>query len=68
MSVFNLLKNRIEEMEENGDVDGLIHALNDDAENVRREAVMALERIGDKSATEPLIQTLKDTKPYKKKQ
>jgi HEAT repeat protein len=60
MSVFNLLKNRIEEMEENGDVDGLIHALNDDAENVRREAVMALERIGDKRATEPLIQTLQD--------
>ena len=60
MSVFNLLKNRIEEMEERGDVDGLIHALNDDAENVRREAVMALERIGDTRATEPLIQTLQD--------
>jgi len=27
MRVFNLLKTRIEEMEENGDVDGLIHAL-----------------------------------------
>ncbi len=60
MSVFNLLKNRIEEMEERGDVDGLIQALNDDAENVRREAVMALERIGDTRATEPLIQTLQD--------
>jgi tetratricopeptide (TPR) repeat protein len=60
MSVFNLLKNRIEEMEERGDVDGLIHALNDDAENVRREAVMALERIGDTRATEPLIQALQD--------
>ena len=41
-------------------MDGLIHALNDDTENVRREAVMALERIGDTRATEPLIQTLQD--------
>ena len=47
-------------MEENGDVDGLIHALNDDSENVRREAIMALERIGDFRATEPLIQILQD--------
>jgi HEAT repeat protein len=60
MRVFNLLKTRIEEMEDNKDVDGLIHALNDDAENVRREAVMALERIGDVRATEPLIQKLQD--------
>ena len=60
MRVFNLLKTRIEEMEDNRDVDGLIHALNDDAENVRREAVMALERIGDVRATEPLIQKLQD--------
>ena len=58
MRVFNLLKTRIEEMEERGDVDGLIHSLNDDAENIRREAVMALERIGDSRATEPLIKTL----------
>ena len=58
MRVFNLLKTRIEEMEENGDVEGLIHALNDDAENVRREAMIALERIGDSRATEPLIQQL----------
>ena len=47
-------------MEENGDVEGLIHALNDDAENVRREAMMALERIGDSRATEPLIQQLQN--------
>ena len=58
MRVFNLLKTRIEEMEENGDVDGLIHELNDDSEDVRREAIMALERIGDFRATEPLIQIL----------
>jgi HEAT repeat protein/tetratricopeptide (TPR) repeat protein len=60
MRVFNLLKTRIEEMEEKGDVDGLIHALNDESENVRREAMMALERIGDIRATEPLIQILQD--------
>jgi HEAT repeats/Tetratricopeptide repeat/PBS lyase HEAT-like repeat len=60
MRVFNLLKTRIEEMEENGDVEGLIHALNDDAENVRREAMIALERIGDSRATEPLIQQLQN--------
>ena len=60
MRVFNLLKTRIEEMEENNDVEGLIHALNDDADNVRREAMNALERIGDSRATEPLIELLKD--------
>ena len=60
MRVFNLLRTRIEEMEDNGDVEGLIHALNDDSENVRREAVLALERIGDVRATEPLIQKLQD--------
>ena len=60
MRVFNLLKTRIEEMEENEDVEGLINALNDDAENVRREAMMALERIGDSRATEPLIQLLQN--------
>ena len=47
-------------MEENNDVEGLIHALNDDADNVRREAMNALERIGDSRATEPLIELLKD--------
>ena len=60
MRVFNLLKTRIEEMEENGDVEGLIHALKDDAENVRKEAMNALERIGDTRATEPLIELLQD--------
>ena len=60
MRVFNLLRTRIEEMEDNADVEGLIHALNDDSENVRREAVLALERIGDIRATEPLIQKLQD--------
>jgi HEAT repeat protein len=60
MRVFNLLKTRVEEMEENGDVEGLINALNDDTENVRREAMMALERIGDSRATEPLIQLLQN--------
>ena len=60
MRVFNLLKTRIEEMEEKGDVEGLIHALKDDADNVRREAMHALERIGDSRATEPLIELLKD--------
>ena len=60
MRVFNLLKTRIEEMEETGDVEGLIHALKDDAENVRREAMNALERIGDPRATEPLIELLQD--------
>ncbi len=60
MRVFNLLKTRIEEMEEAGDVEGLIHALKDDAENVRREAMNALERIGDSRATEPLIELLQD--------
>ncbi len=60
MRVFNLLRTRIEEMEDNADVEGLIHALNDDSENVRREAILALERIGDVRATEPLIQKLRD--------
>ena len=58
MRVFNLLKTRVEEMEEKGDVEGLIQSLEDDTENIRREAVMALERIGDFRATEPLIKTL----------
>ena len=60
MRVFNLLKTRIEEMEENGDVEGLIHSLKDDSENVRKEAMNALERIGDPRATEPLIDLLLD--------
>jgi HEAT repeat protein len=60
MRVFSLLKTRIEEMEEKGDVEGLIHALKDDSENVRREAMNALERIGDSRATEPLIELLQD--------
>ena len=47
-------------MEENGDVEGLIQALNNDSENNRREAITALERIGDSRATEPLIQLLHD--------
>ena len=58
MRVFNLLKNKIDEMEDKEDIDGLIDALNDNDENIRREALMALERIGDHRATEPIIQSL----------
>ncbi len=60
MRVFNLLKNRIDEMEDKEDIDGLIDALNDNDENMRKEALMALERIGDHRATEHIMQSLKD--------
>ncbi len=60
MRVFNLLKNRIDEMEDKEDIDGLIDALNDNDENIRKEALMALERIGDHRATEHIMQSLQD--------
>ena len=69
MRVFNLLKNRIDEMEDKEDIDGLIDALNDNDENIRREALMALERIGDHRATEHIMHSLQDLiKTCKKKQ
>ena len=47
-------------MQANKDVDGLINALNDTDERVRRFAAQALEEIGDARAVEPLAAALED--------
>ncbi len=46
--MFDLLKTRIEWMEEKRDVDGLIFALQDDNEQIRQKTVRALGKIGSK--------------------
>src|SRR4030043_126453 len=50
----------IKKMKANKDVEGLIEALKDKDESVRRLAAEALGEIGDARAVEPLIQALKD--------
>lgn len=60
MSVFDLLKNRIDKMEEKRDVKGLILTLKDDDETIRKEAARALGNLGSSQAIEPLTITLQD--------
>lgn len=60
MRVFDLLKTRVEEMEEQGDITGLIQALKDDDVEIRVEAARALGRIGDSQAIDPLTEALQD--------
>ncbi|MCE5215175.1 MAG: HEAT repeat domain-containing protein [Methanobacterium sp.] len=60
MRVFDLLKTRIEKMEEKSDIKGLILALKDDDEQLRLESARALGKIGSPEAIEPLTQTLHD--------
>jgi hypothetical protein len=55
----------VEKMKLNGDVDGLIKALDyKNDSNTRGEAANALERLRDIRSVEPLIRTLSDVHPY----
>ncbi|MDI6644754.1 MAG: HEAT repeat domain-containing protein [Methanobacteriaceae archaeon] len=58
MVISNLLKSRIQRMEDKNDVDGLIEALYDENDSIRLEAVDALGRLRDSKAVEPLIMNL----------
>ncbi|MCG2718901.1 MAG: HEAT repeat domain-containing protein [Nanoarchaeota archaeon] len=58
-----MLEHKVEKMEKNRDIDGLIKALKDSNWKVRWDAANALGRLGDKRAVEPLIKVLKDTDP-----
>ncbi len=55
-------KPNIERFEANKDVEGLIKALKYKDADVRWEAAMALGKIGDERAVEPLIQALREDK------
>ena len=55
-----LFRPNIEKLKKRRDVEGLIRALKDSDEGVRREAAKALGEIGDSRAVEPLIEALKD--------
>lgn len=48
----------IEYMEEIGDIEGLVYALKDEDPIIRKEASIALKRIGDEGAVEGLIEAL----------
>ena len=60
MRVFDLLKTRIEKMEEKRDVNGLILALQDDDKLIRQKSVLALGKLGSKEGVGPLIEILQD--------
>ncbi|MBP2047009.1 HEAT repeat domain-containing protein [Methanobacterium aggregans] len=49
----------IEYMEETGDIEGLVYALKDEDPLIRKEASIALKRVGDEGAVEGLIEALK---------
>ena len=49
----------IEDMEKNKDIDGLIKALKDDNLLIRKNAAIALKKVGDDRAVEPLIESLR---------
>jgi tetratricopeptide (TPR) repeat protein len=60
MRLFDILRNRVDVMEERRDLEGLIYALNEDDERIRQGSARALGRLGDSKAIEPLNQALKD--------
>jgi HEAT repeat protein/Tfp pilus assembly protein PilF len=60
MRVFDLLKSRIDKMEEKRDINGLILALKDDDEIIRKESARALGNLGAVEATESLTNALED--------
>jgi HEAT repeat protein len=63
MGVFDgIFKPNVEKLEEQGDIKGLIKALQNKDEDVRHKAIRALKEIG-KPAVDPLIQALKNEKP-----
>jgi len=64
MGISDSPKPNVDKMENEKDVDGLTKALKDERGNIRREAAIALGRIGDTMAVEPLIQALKDEHGY----
>lgn len=64
MGISDSSKPNVEKMENEKNIDGLTRALDDERASVRREAAIALGRIGDARAVEPLIQTLKDQYDY----
>lgn len=49
----------IDYLEENKDIDGLIKALKNEDFLIRKDAAIALKKIGDERAVEPLIESLK---------
>ena len=56
------LKEAVGQLEEDGDVQGLVEILKKSGDaNVRRAAAQALSTVGDESAVDPLITSLKDT-------
>lgn len=57
-------EDKIKDMIEREDVDGLIASLTDTNMDTRREAAEALGKIGDSRAVEPLIAALNDTTNY----
>lgn len=57
---FGLSKPNVKKMEERGDVDGLIAALEHEDKGVRSEAARSLGRIGNARAVEPLVKALRD--------
>jgi HEAT repeat protein len=68
MSIFDLFSSRpnVIDLKSQGDVDGLIEALNYDKDhNLRISAAWALGEIGDASAVEPLVEALSDRKRVK---
>jgi len=64
MGIFDLFKPNIVKMEKRKDVSGLIRALKNKDSYVRMRAVIALGKIGDKRAVEPLTQALNDINEF----
>jgi len=60
MGIFAFFKPDIEKMEKRKDVRGLIGALKNDDNDIRRTAVIALGNLRDAVAVEPLIRMLQD--------
>jgi HEAT repeat protein len=67
MPLFNFSRRpNVQALQSEGDVDGLIEALNyEEDQNIRLAAASALGRIGDSSAVDPLIGALDDDKGVK---
>jgi HEAT repeat protein len=62
MPIFNFSRRpNVQELKTQGDIDGLIEALNyPDDHNIRLAAASALGKVGDSRAVDPLITALDD--------